>query len=349
MPQNTQKEGAMRSNSSVRRRFTIGIVLSMFLMALSGISMPASAEDAVGVAPDTTLTAGQIYVWEDASAWPASSIYFGYSDGGFTTTDPSMGYNAWAPYANVEDARDGACQTASNRLANDGFTAVTVNDQVYDSASCNSLEPVGSAPEGTVLDSSEPVADSASESDSDTSGSAQITASTDPSSLGNDNIVALPNQQDGTQNVGGGTSGECVRAAGWTGDEASGGGDFSGSIYDTTPINGAPDPADYDTNPIKRIPEGACRDAGLVVMRFVNNQTRTIDVSVRILDGQQVVFGKDGEIALDGWEGYGSPISAAVAACGQALGDAKTTDDSNSWNYLYTVTFNEGPVPSTCE
>lgn len=122
------------------------------------------------------------------------------------------------------------------------------------------------------------------------------------------------------------------------------------SIYDQE-VGGVPDwdtEAVGESTTIRPIPEGESRDTGLVVIRFVNNAKLTIDVRPIQLD-REVTFGKEGLIAIDGWEGYASDRKAIKDACGQAIGDYKSSLKDDTWNAGYTVTFNGGPVPATCK
>lgn len=140
----------MRAKNLTWRRLVTGTFLFAFLMGLVGVTPAVAQDEGQPVAAGTTLTAGQLYVWEDASAWPTSALYFGYADGSFVVDD--AGHNAWGPYTSTEGALDGACSTASARLTADGgsFTGVTVNDTSYDASTCSTLAPVGSAPKGST-------------------------------------------------------------------------------------------------------------------------------------------------------------------------------------------------------
>lgn len=96
------------------------------------------------------------------------------------------------------------------------------------------------------------------------------------------------------------------------------------------------------TNAVIEIPSGSQVPAGtLVVERIVNHTARTVDVRATQLSSA-TVFGKNGQMARDGWQGYGSVQFAQKTACEQAQAD------KSGWAASYTVTYNGGAIPRVC-
>lgn len=332
----------------VWRRLTIGLVFSMLLVGLFGTSMPAVAENAAGVAPGTTLTAGSVYVWEDASAWPASSLYFGYSDGSFVVDE--LGHNAWAPYTTVEDARTGACQTASNRLANDGFTAVTVNDTAFDATTCDSLEPFGTAPEGSVSADTAPDSNSGSGDNATLEDSMKLTPNTDTQEgTAEQPMVMDPGTYDpatlADNNI------ECMSAESAAAQQQTSGSGTT-SIYDNNAVTELPNGGVAIPTGLA-VPAGICVNDGIIVVRAVYTYGvgGVEDVFAMDLDPAKggVYCGKHGETGYDCWWNYPTTDAAVYASCEVAQGDQEAAQVEG--NYIYQgaqVTYFGGPVPSVC-
>lgn len=333
----------MSAKNLTLRRFVTGIVC-MLLVGLFGV-MPAAAEDATGVAPGTSLTAGNIYVWEDASAWPTSHLYFGYSDGSFVVDE--LGHNAWAPYDTTDAARDGACSTAAARLTADGggFTSVTVNDVAYDANTCSSLDVFGSAPEGSASTDSGSGGNSGNLEDS-----MKLTPNTDTQEgTAEQPMVMDPGTYDPATLAENGI--ECMSAESAAAQQqASGSG--TASIYDNDAVTELPNGGVAIPTGLA-VPAGICVNDGIIVVRAVYTYGvgGVEDVFAMDLDPSKggVYCGKHGETGYDCWWNYPTTDAAVYASCEVAQGDQEAATVEG--NYIYQgaqVTYFGGPVPTVC-
>ncbi len=342
----------MRSINSMCRRLIIGSLLFTLLVGLFGVMPTIAQEEGVGLS-DGTVLSGELTVWENASAWPTSEIFVGYPDPsvGFTV-DSTSGYNAWGPYSSSEGALDGACQTANNRLNNDGFSPVTVNGQAFtDIESCKALELIGTAPNGS--DSSEPVADTAPVDESSEDGAVSLDALT----VGNDDtqtsdgtgegapMVADPGVYTADTMAESGVDCRAAESAALTVDSS----ELDGSIYGHDASTSLPEGADVIAGG-KAIPAGVCINSGLILVRInhfgVGGQEDVRPLQVG--DGLVVYCGKRGKLAFDCWENYVSVDDASYAACEQAVGDLATIDIEGAFNYRFSsITFTLGGTSYT--
>lgn len=327
------------------RRLVTGIVLSMLLVGMMGVA-PVSAEEGVGLS-DGTVLSGDLTVWEDASQWPASAIYVGYPDPsvGFTV-DSTTGHNAWGPYSTPENALDGACRTASNRLTNDGFTAVTVNGTPFtDVDSCKKLDLIGNAPEGT----------SSADSGSDSNASLEDSMKLVPKTATQEGTPAQPMVMDpGTYDPATLAENgiECMSAESAAAQQqASGSG--TASIYDNDAVTELPNGGVAIPTGLA-VPAGICVNDGIVVVRAVRvyGVGGVEDVFAMDLDPAKggVYCGKHGETGYDCWWNYPTTDAAVYASCEVAQGDEEAAQVEG--NYIYqgaVVTYFGGPVPTVCK
>jgi len=341
----------MRSNNMVWRRLTIGLVFSMLLVGLLGTSMPAAAQDeGQPVASGTTLENGIIYVWEDATVWPATSLSFGYADGTVTVDD--LGHNAWGPYGTTDAARDGACSTAAARMTADGggFTSANVNDTPYDSSTCNNLEPIGTAPEGSVSADTAADSNSGSGDNATLEDSMKLTPNTDTQEgTAEQPMVMDPGTYDpatlADNNI------ECMSAESAAAQQQTSGSGTT-SIYDNNAVTELPNGGVAIPTGLA-IPAGICVNDGIIVVRAVYTYGvgGVEDVFAMDLDPAKggVYCGKHGETGYDCWWNYPTTDAAVYASCEVAQGDQEAAQVEG--NYIYQgaqVTYFGGPVPSVC-